>query len=227
MNEVFQAAEDIVVFADEATSTNRKEMMGVYVAYFSEKAKCFKLDFIRLFSVFSTKAEILLDKIKEVFTERNIDLPKTRFTCFDGTNAVSGTKTGLQRRSQGEALHSIYVNCRCHRFALCFTHLLKGEFPWLQKIDQLLLGLWKILHYCSKNRHVLAELQKPYGVKTLQMVLHVRCRERYSIILEALDDLVSENQNAEWIQYRSTLLEGKTFIEICFLEDVLSITNVL
>ena len=38
------------------------------------------------------KAEILLDKIKEVFTERNTDLSKTRFTCFDGTNAMNGTK---------------------------------------------------------------------------------------------------------------------------------------
>ena len=56
-----------------------------------------------------------------------------------------------------------------------------------------------------------------------------RCteRERDSIILEALDDVVSENQNGEWIQYRSTLLEEKTVCEICFLEDVLSITNVL
>ena len=67
VNEELQAAEDIVVFADEATSNNRKEMMRVSVAYFSEKAKCFKLDFIGLFSVSSTKAEILLDKIKKCF----------------------------------------------------------------------------------------------------------------------------------------------------------------
>ena len=170
VNEELQAAEDIVVFADEATSNNRKEIVGVSVIYFSEKAKCFKLDFIGLFSVSSTKAEILLDKIKEVFTERNIDLLKTKFICFDGTNTMSGTKTGLQCRFQGEASYSVYVNCRCHRLALCFTHLCKREFPWLQKIDQLLLGLWKMFHYSSKNCHVLAELQKAYDVKSLQMV---------------------------------------------------------
>ena len=80
MNEELQAAENIVVFADEATSNNRKEMMGVSVAYFNERAKCFKLSFMSLFSVSSTKAESILDKIKEVFNERNIDLSKTRFT---------------------------------------------------------------------------------------------------------------------------------------------------
>ena len=59
------------------------------------------------------------------------------------------------------------------------------------------------------------------------MVLHVRDAERYSIILEVLDDVVFENQNAEWIQSRSTLLEEKTVFKICFLEDLLSNTNVL
>ena len=147
MNEELQAAENIVVFADEATSNNRKEMMGVSVAYFNERAKCFKLSFMSLFSVSSTKAESILDKIKEVFNERNIDLSKTRFTWFDGTNGKSGTKTGLKRRFQGDAPYSIYVNCRCHRLALCFTHLHEGEFPWLQKIDNLLLGLWNMFHY--------------------------------------------------------------------------------
>ena len=39
VNEELQAAEDIVVFADEATSNNRKGKMGVSVNYFSEKAK--------------------------------------------------------------------------------------------------------------------------------------------------------------------------------------------
>ena len=140
MNKELQAAEDIVVFADEATSNKMKEMMGVSVACFSEKAKCFKLDFIGLFSVSSTKADILLDKIKAVFTERNIHLSKTRFTCFDGNNTMSGAETGLQHRLKDEAPYSVYMNCRCHRLALCFTRL------------------QKMFHSSSKNRHVLAEL---------------------------------------------------------------------
>ena len=40
VDEELQAADDIVVFADESKSNNRKEMMGVSVAYFREKYKC-------------------------------------------------------------------------------------------------------------------------------------------------------------------------------------------
>ena len=61
-----------------------------------------------------------------------------------------------------------------------------------------------MFHYSSKNRHVLAELQKAHGIKTLQMVKTAttrwlshgdacetcRERERYLIILKALDDVV-------------------------------------
>ena len=51
--------------------------------------------------------------------------------------------------------------------------------------------------------------------------------QRDLIILEALDNVASENQNAEWTQYRSRLLEEKIAFKIWFLEDVFSITNVL
>ena len=69
VNEELQAAEDMVVFADEATSNNKKEMMGVSVANFSEKAKWFKLDFIRLFSVLRKLKSYLIKSKKCLLKE--------------------------------------------------------------------------------------------------------------------------------------------------------------
>lgn len=54
-----------------------------------------------------------------------------------------------------------------------------------------------------------------------------RCIERYPLIIEALDDIVSTNPKAELIGLRDQLLQDKTVFQITFLEDVLSITNVL
>lgn len=71
VNEEFQAAEDIVVFADEATSNNRNEMVGISVVQrsrFFEKAKCFKLDFMG-YSVSSTKTETLIKSKKCLLKE--------------------------------------------------------------------------------------------------------------------------------------------------------------
>ena len=54
-----------------------------------------------------------------------------------------------------------------------------------------------------------------------------RCRERYPVIIEALDDIISKNPKAEIIGLREQLLQPITLKQICFLEDVLTITNIL
>ena len=54
-----------------------------------------------------------------------------------------------------------------------------------------------------------------------------RCRERYHIIIEALDDIISTSNNPELLTYRNTLLDTETVYQITFLEDVLSVTNIL
>ena len=54
-----------------------------------------------------------------------------------------------------------------------------------------------------------------------------RCRERYSVIVEALDHIIIKNPKPELIGYHSQLLDSTTILKISFLEDVLSITNTL
>ena len=129
------SANDIALFADEATSAAWKEMMGVVIGYFDEVLKSLIWDFISLVSVSFTKSEILIEKIKEVMMNCGIVITRTRFVCFNGTNSMSFEKSGVQRHYQNDAPFSIYVNCRWHR--LFYTKLLIG---------------FKILYYLSWSR---------------------------------------------------------------------------
>ena len=54
-----------------------------------------------------------------------------------------------------------------------------------------------------------------------------RCRERYSVIVEALDNIIVKNPKPELTGYRSQLVDFTTIPKIFILEDVLSITNIL
>ena len=151
---------------------------------------------------------------------------------------MSGVYNGLQRRLRNHAPHAIYINCRCYRLALCFKHLFE-EFPWLQSIDSLLLGLWKTFHFSCKNRFILREIQKAYGMKSLNVIKAAvtrwlshgaackRCRERYGMILGSLDDIITRNPRPELIGYRDEMLNAQTVLQITFLEDVLTVTNIL
>ena len=53
----------------------------------------------------------------------------------------------------------------------------------------------------------------------------VKCHERYTVIVDALNDIISKKPKPELIGYLSQLLDSKTLIQISFLEDLLSITN--
>ena len=52
------------------------------------------------------------------------------------------------------------------------------------------------------------------------------CTERYHIIIEALD-ITSTTNNLELLTYRNTLLDSEAVYQITFLEDFLSVTNIL
>ena len=94
---------------------------------------------------------------------------KLDFTCLDSTNTMSGERTGLQKRIRNVAPFSIYINCKCHRLALCFNHLF-DQFPWLELIDRLLLGLQKGFYYPGKNHHILKYIHEANGLKALNLV---------------------------------------------------------
>ena len=136
------------------------------------------------------------------------------------------------------ASHSICINCHNYWLAICFKHL-RNVFPWLETTDTLLLGLWKAFYFTSKNRYILNEIQAAYSVNTLTIFKAAitrwlshgatckRCQERYIVIIESLGEVSSKDPKAVLIGVRSQLMWADTLLQICFLEDILTITNIL
>ena len=52
-------------------------------------------------------------------------------------------------------------------------------------------------------------------------------RERYGMILGPLDNIITRNPRPELIGYCDEMLNAQTVLQITFLEDVLTITNIL
>ena len=115
-------------------------MLGVFISSYDENTKKFYMYFVSLGEVSSTASDIVMEGIVNTLKARDIDIKKVRLSCLDGTNSMSGIHNGLQRRLRNHAPHAIYINYCCHQLALCFKHLFE-EFPWLQSIDSLSLGL--------------------------------------------------------------------------------------
>ena len=54
-----------------------------------------------------------------------------------------------------------------------------------------------------------------------------RFREKYRMILGSLDNMIPRNTGPELISYCDEMLNAQTVLQITFLEDVLTITNIL
>ena len=114
------------------------------------------MEVISLVEMSSTNSETVVCAIEKVLCEKDIGIEKRQFYCQDSTNSMLGEYNVVQRGMWNHAPHAVYINCRCHRLALCFKHLI-NDFPLLNTKDSLLLGLWKTFHFSSK-KHVLKEI---------------------------------------------------------------------
>ena len=185
MDTKLRNASDVVIFADEATSIARKEMMGIFLSCYNKDDQEFVMEYLTLFDVSSTKSAVLLEKLVKILKEPEIDPQKIRFCYLDGANSMLGEIPGLQKRICHISPHSIYVNCRCHRLALCFKHL-TDQFSWLAKLDKLLLGLWKSFHYSTLNCSILTKIQK-HMVQKHFIWLRLLSQDGYHMVPKARD----------------------------------------
>ena len=96
------------------------------------------------------------------------------FSVLEGTNAMSGKRSVLQKRIRLHSPFSMYNNCWNHHLASCLLHLMKellkelnGEL--LSDYDALLLGLWKCFTIHQKRR-ILESIQLIYCKKRLKII---------------------------------------------------------
>ena len=73
-------ANDITIFADEANSFARKEIMGLFVSAYDKKNKIVIVEFVSIATVSSTQSAILMNKVRNILSNNNIDIFKTCFS---------------------------------------------------------------------------------------------------------------------------------------------------
>ena len=197
------------VLADESTSDKNDSILSIYLRFLDPIEMCVREEFLSHVRLTTSHSSIALcNAIKDVFIEKFLDLTKIRFSGLDGTNSMAGEVAGLQALIRNVAVFSVYVNCRCHRLALVFVHLIK-EHPVLSQVDSVLLQVWKIFKFSTVRNAILEEVQIVEGTKPLKMLKAVTTRwlthgqaavrvvERYKSIIAACDTIFFERGDCE------------------------------
>ena len=132
---------------DETTDISDHAELAIFVRYVDSDSYQATEEYLGLVEVYGSKgAEALFNLISEVLKGKGIEIKQMRFNGMDGTNTMSGERSGLQRRFRHEVPHTKYVNCRNHKLALVFVHLLP-KFKPLQNVDSALLSAWKMMMF--------------------------------------------------------------------------------
>lgn len=154
-----------------------------------------------------------------------------QFNGFDGTNTISGEISGLQRRFRHLVPHSKYINCRNHRLALVFVHLLPKYKP-LMDTDAVIISLWELMKYSTVKA-----AQTATGEKNLKLLKAAPTRwlshgdaskrlvSRFQSLVDALDTLISGKGAPDIKGVRDELLEPDTILMLLLLSDVLAHVN--
>ena len=93
-------------------------------------------------------------------------------------------------------------------------------------MESILLFRKKPQHFKISSRSLWYKSTLVKDVVTIWLSHGAACK-LYHIIIEALDDIISTTNNPELVTYRNTLLDIEAVYQIMFLEDVLSMTNIL
>ena len=142
--------------------------LSIFVRYVDSDTHKISEEFLGMVEVIGSKgAEALFNLICKVLEEKGIDINRMLFNGMDGTNTMSGERSGLQRRFRHKVSHAKYINCRNHKLALVFVHLLPC-FKVLEDVDSVLLSCWKMMKYSTvKNA---GEAQEVLGKKRRKLL---------------------------------------------------------
>ena len=65
-----------------------------------------------------TTAQAIATYLCDFLEFKSIDITKMRGIGFDGTNTMSGQRSGVQKRLRLHSPSAVYVHCQCHQLQL-------------------------------------------------------------------------------------------------------------
>ncbi len=188
--------------------------------------------FLGIMKAKETNAGAITGYLCAFLQSKAIGFEKMRGLGFDGTNTMSGHRSGVQTRLKLHAPSAIYVHCRCHQLQLAAVKAAQ-EHTEVKRVLGTLLTIWKAFHYSPKKAEKLAEIQaelqspevkmqKPSDTHWLARERAVRAvRRSLPAIVSTFEEIYDETGDAEAHGIATLLTKYKTVACIYMLSDVL------
>ena len=122
--ESLQNAPFFTVMVDETADVSNMEQVVICLRWVSEDFNI-QEEFIGLYEVTSTRADIIYAAITDVLQRLNLALSKVRGQCYDGAAAMCGTKSGVVTRMYKVEPRAVFTHCYGHSLNLACSDAIK------------------------------------------------------------------------------------------------------
>ena len=227
---------DFTLLLDESTDCANQSQLALIARVIVDCAIDNK--FLDLIKLPRCNATSIFNEVEQFCKRNNIPLCNARFAGMDGCSTMSGVHEGVQAHFKRKCGHNIYCHCRNHRLALCFAHLIP-QYPQFKAYDALLLNLFLLFKHSAVKTVIFEEVQTIYGLKSLKLIKAAvtrwlshgkaseRVLERFESLVDALNTIYEKNKEPSVLGVRDSLVKPEMIATLCFLTDVILLTNKL
>ena len=178
----------LTVMADETTDASNREQVTLIIRMVTEDLQVHE-EFLGLYHVSSIDAATLATVIKDVFIRMNLCLEKLRGQCYDGANAMSGTKSGVAKQIRDIEPRAVFTHCYGHSLNLAASDILKHSRLMKDALETT-HEVTKLIKYSPRREGIFQKLKENLPAGSTPGI-RVLCPTRWTVRADSLSSIIS------------------------------------
>ena len=187
------------IIGDETRDISNSEQLSISIRWV-DKDYSIHEDFIGMFKVPKTDAEMLSLAIEDVLVRCVLPISQCRGQAYDGASNMAGPKSGVAARILQRQPTAIPVHCLCHCINLCLQDVSR-KCKCIRDALDLVYELVGLIKYSPKREHLFTQyqLQDSPNIHRLKPLCPTRwtCRtgsinaviENYAVLQQTLEEI--------------------------------------
>ncbi|KAK7919119.1 hypothetical protein WMY93_010403 [Mugilogobius chulae] len=225
LDSAIQSALCIALAADESTDVSDNAQLLVYVRFYHEESKTFVEDVLGITALKThTRGEDIYLAIKEMLTQRGINLKKVVSITTDGAPSMMGREKGAVTRLKQDNPELLSYHCIIHMSVLCSS--LSEHYG---NVMNTITKLVNFLRASSSHQHrLLREFLAEVDAPANDLLLHSNVRwlskgkvlERFWKIRNEIKDFLAQQKSPKAQVFLDFLEEESNLDTLAFLVDI-------
>ena len=230
------------IIVDESTDITIHKKLNIYIRCLRKESNEPVTHFVTCVAIHDGKANTIVDEIKKVFTQKEIDFSKCLSLASDGAAVMTGKHNGvgaILRREHNPRL--VQVHCVAHRIALAAGQACR-DIPYFNEYQSTLKLIYRFYNNSAirynelramaavleddNMRHL--TLKEPASFRWLSLDAAVTAiLEVYPALVKALENDAASRNNTESKGLYNRIKSVTFLLSTAFLKDVLSVVTKL